>query len=217
MADGVSLKLVLLGHKNVGKTSVFNRYVYEEFGKTSMTIGAYFGMKQCKVNDRTVNLAIWDTAGEEKFDSLTNFYCRQARAALVCYDITNLPSFQGLQKWVEKLQAEAEKNCAIVLVGNKLDTVKDKPELRKVDFAIAQRYASSINAVVVEASAKTGENVNAMFNQVVLRCLELTANSVTRETGGKVVGSGSGSGIGSSNGNGAVPLNPKPPKTNCCS
>ncbi len=81
----VSLKLVLLGHKNVGKTSVFNRYVYEEFGKTSMTIGAYFGMKLCKVGDRSCNLAIWDTAGEEKFDSLTNFYCRQARAALVCY------------------------------------------------------------------------------------------------------------------------------------
>lgn len=46
------LKLVLLGHKNVGKTSIFNRYVYDEFGKTSMTIGAYFGMKQCNVSAR---------------------------------------------------------------------------------------------------------------------------------------------------------------------
>ena len=38
-----------------------------------MTIGAYFGMKQCKVGEKNCNLAIWDTAGEEKFDSLTNF------------------------------------------------------------------------------------------------------------------------------------------------
>eukprot|EP00456_Euglypha_rotunda_P024900 TRINITY_DN2026_c0_g1_i20.p1 TRINITY_DN2026_c0_g1~~TRINITY_DN2026_c0_g1_i20.p1 ORF type:complete len:110 (-),score=17.83 TRINITY_DN2026_c0_g1_i20:11-340(-) len=89
MAIPIDLKLVLLGHKNVGKTSLFNRYVYDEWGKTSMTIGAYFGMKQCKVNERSVNLAIWDTAGEEKFDSLTNFYCRNARAALICYDITS--------------------------------------------------------------------------------------------------------------------------------
>jgi GTPase SAR1 family protein len=46
----------------------------------AQTIGAYFAMKQCRVNDRIYNLAIWDTAGEEKFDSLTNFYCRNARA-----------------------------------------------------------------------------------------------------------------------------------------
>lgn len=207
MSPDVSLKLVLLGHKNVGKTSVFNRYVYEEFGKTSMTIGAYFGMKQCKVGDRTCNLAIWDTAGEEKFDSLTNFYCRQARAALVCYDITSLATFQGLQRWVDKVQAEAETNCAIVLVGNKLDVVQANPALRKVDFAEAKRYASSINAVVVEASAKTGENVNEMFTQVVLTCFERQANLITKQKGGKGTAAGNG---------GAFPdEKPKPAESKC--
>ena len=83
--SSVDLKLVLLGHKNVGKTSIFNRYVYDEFGRTSMTIGAYFGMKQLTIKEKIVNLAIWDTAGEEKFDSLTSFYCRGAACALVCY------------------------------------------------------------------------------------------------------------------------------------
>jgi len=177
--------LVLLGHKNVGKTSVFNRYVYEEFGKTSMTIGAYFGMKQCKVGDRSCNLAIWDTAGEEKFDRLTNFYCRQARAALVCYDITSLATFTALQRWVDKITAEVEKNCAIFLVGNKLDLVQAQPNLRKVDLGEAKRYAQSIGAEVVEASAKTGENINEMFNKVVLTCFERQANAVTKAKGGK--------------------------------
>jgi small GTP-binding protein len=73
--------LRLLAHLLLaGKTSIFNRYVYDEFGKTSMTIGAYFGMKQCKVGDKNCNLAIWDTAGEEKFDSLTNFCQRHSEA-----------------------------------------------------------------------------------------------------------------------------------------
>ena len=49
------------------------------------TIGAYFGMKQLKVADRMVNLAIWDTAGEEKFDALTSFYCRDAACAVITY------------------------------------------------------------------------------------------------------------------------------------
>ena len=57
--SAVDLKLVLLGHKNVGKTSIFNRYVYDEFGRTSMTIGAYFGMKQLTVSNKICNLAIW--------------------------------------------------------------------------------------------------------------------------------------------------------------
>ena len=77
-------------------------------------------MKQCKVGDKNCNLAIWDTAGEEKFDSLTNFYCRNATAALVCYDITNYETFANLQRWVDKITLEAEKNCSMILVGNKL-------------------------------------------------------------------------------------------------
>lgn len=64
MAGPGGLKLVLLGHKNVGKTSLFNRYVYDEYGKTSMTIGAYFGTKSLKIGDRMINVSIWDTAGE---------------------------------------------------------------------------------------------------------------------------------------------------------
>jgi hypothetical protein len=50
----LDLKLVLLGHKNVGKTCVFNRYVYDQFGRTTMTIGAYFGMKECSVDNQLV-------------------------------------------------------------------------------------------------------------------------------------------------------------------
>jgi len=168
----VDLKLILLGHKNVGKTSVFNRYIHDEFGQTTMTIGAYFGMKQCNLPDRSCNLAIWDTAGEEKFDSLTNFYCRNARAALICYDITNYESFQGLGRWVEKIHNEAEPNCAILIIGNKADVVEDREDLRKVSLAEAKRYASSINAHVLEASAKSGKNIREAFEQVVRMCFE---------------------------------------------
>jgi small GTP-binding protein len=163
----IDLKLVLLGHKNVGKTSVFNRYLYDEWGETSMTIGAYFGMKPCKCQDRQVNLAIWDTAGEEKYSSLTNFYCRNARAALVCYDMTSEDSFQGLQRWVEKIETEAAKNCAIVIVGNKLDAVEADPTKRAVDPAEAKRYANSIGATLIEASAKTGAGVAKAFETAV--------------------------------------------------
>lgn len=172
VGNSVDLKVILLGHKNTGKTSIFNRYVYNEFGKTQMTIGAYFGMKQCKAGNRTCNLAIWDTAGEEKFDSLTNFYTRNARGALVCYDITAYETFQNLQRWVDKVHQEAERNCPIMIVGNKLDMVEEDPSLRTVTVEEAQKYANSIGAVAVEASAKSGHNIASTFEQVVSRCFE---------------------------------------------
>ena len=172
MSSQADLKLVLLGHKNVGKTSIFNRYLYDEFGKTSMTIGAYFGMKACRVHNKPCNLAIWDTAGEEKFDSLTSFYCRNARAALVCYDITSYESFKRLDKWISKVEVEAEPGCCIVIVGNKLDIVEQNPALRQVDFSEAKRYAASVNAEVIEVSAKTGAQVNKAFARVVELCMQ---------------------------------------------
>jgi len=161
----VDVKLVLLGHKNVGKTALFNRYVYDEFGRTTMTIGAYFGMKQLRVGDKMVNLAIWDTAGEERFDALTNFYCRGAACAVVCYDITAHETFTGLDRWVDKLKGE--ENCCIVIVGNKLDAVEQNPSLRKVELAEAKKYATSIGAEVLEVSAKSGTNVSEAFSNVV--------------------------------------------------
>lgn len=83
------------------------------------TFGAYFGIKQVKVETKGVTLAVWDTAGEEKFDSLTSFYCRGARAALIVYDITDYDTFQGLERWMSKIRNQAEPTCAVILVGNK--------------------------------------------------------------------------------------------------
>jgi len=134
---------------------------------------------------KTCNLAIWDTAGEEKFDSLTNFYCRNARAALICYDITNYASFEGLQHWVQKITNEAEKNCAVVLVGNKLDLVEEEESLRKVEFTEAKKYADSIDANVIEASAKSGKNVADIFCKVVGMCFERQQSSLSKITPSK--------------------------------
>jgi len=174
--SGPDIKVVLLGHKNVGKTSIFNRYVYNDFGKTSMTIGAYFAMKQAKVDNRTYNLAIWDTAGEEKFDSLTNFYCRNAKAAVICYDVTSAPTFQGLKRWVDKITLEAEPNCAVVIVGNKTDIVEANPSARQVSFEEAKRYAKSMNFTAFEVSAASGANVEAVFSKLVTTALSRGSN-----------------------------------------
>ncbi len=88
----------------------------------------------------------------------------------ICYDITNYSTFESIQRWVKKLQQEADKNCFIVLVGNKYDLVEQDPSLRKVDKAEVKRYAQTIDAEVFEASAKSGMNVADIFSHVRFSC-----------------------------------------------
>ena len=92
------------GQPGVGKTCLVYRYLYNTFGETISTIGASFAMKKVELDGgRPCNLGIWDTAGQERFDSLSSFYCRGARAAIICFDLTDRASFECLQqKWIRK-------------------------------------------------------------------------------------------------------------------
>eukprot|EP00475_Leptophrys_vorax_P029749 TRINITY_DN4393_c0_g1_i5.p1 TRINITY_DN4393_c0_g1~~TRINITY_DN4393_c0_g1_i5.p1 ORF type:complete len:158 (+),score=47.69 TRINITY_DN4393_c0_g1_i5:251-724(+) len=136
-------------------------------------MGAYFHSKQIKIKESEINLAVWDTAGEEKFDSLTTYYCKGAQAALVCYEITSSSSFEKLQHWVSKVQEQAMDSCVIAIVGNKLDLVEEHPDQRQVPREEAEKYASSIGATLFEVSAKSGKNVENAFMETVTRCLNL--------------------------------------------
>jgi len=83
-----------------------------------------------------------DTAGQERFDSLSSFYCRGARAAIICFDLTDRASFEALQtKWIKKVLEEAEQGCHICLVGTKLDLVQSGMATR----AIGKEVRASVN------------------------------------------------------------------------
>ncbi len=91
---------------------------------------------------------------------------------IIPLDITSLESFTNLQRWVDKVVSEAERNAAIVIVGNKLDLVESNPSLRRVDTKEAMRYAAKINATLFESSAKNGMNVDQIFETLVNHALE---------------------------------------------
>jgi small GTP-binding protein len=92
------------------------RFIFCFSFSTLKTLGAYFAVHQERVNGKTYNLALWDTAGEEKFANLTNFYCRGAKAAIVVYDVTQHQTFVDAKKWIQKL---LDVDPVFVLAGNK--------------------------------------------------------------------------------------------------
>ena len=166
--ETVDLKLVLLGQPGVGKTCLVYRYLYNTFGETISTIGASFAMKKVEAAGRPCNLGIWDTAGQERFDSLSSFYCRGARAAIICFDLTDRSSFDCLQsKWIKKVTEDAEQGCHICLVGTKLDLVQAQVASRMVRKEEVDELAAKYHADVFETSAKAGTGVGDIFARVV--------------------------------------------------
>ena len=156
-------KLIFLGEKSVGKTSLITRFMYDSFDDTyQATIGIDFLSKTMYLEDRTVRLQLWDTAGQERFQSLIPSYIRDSTVAVVVYDITNTNSFRQTSKWMDVVRRERGSDVIIVLVGNKTD-LSDK---RQVAIDKGERKARELNVMFIESSAKSGYNIKQLFRQV---------------------------------------------------
>ncbi|XP_066501597.1 ras-related protein Rab-24 [Hoplias malabaricus] len=163
----VDAKVVMLGKESVGKTSLVERYVHHRFlvGPYQNTIGAAFVAKAISVGDKVVTLGIWDTAGSERYEAMSRIYYRGARAAIVCYDLTDSSSFQRARFWVKELQT-CEEHCKIYLCGTKNDLIEADRSARQVDYHDVQDFADEIGAQHFETSSKTGNNVDEVFMKV---------------------------------------------------
>uniref|UniRef100_A0A6B2F5G7 Ras-related protein Rab-24 n=2 Tax=Bothriechis TaxID=44726 RepID=A0A6B2F5G7_BOTNI len=180
----VDAKVVMLGKEYVGKTSLVERYVHNRFlvGPYQNTIGAAFVAKVMPVGGRTVTLGIWDTAGSERYEAMSRIYYRGAKAAIVCYDLTDRSSFQRAKFWVNELQ-NFEENCRIYLCGTKSDLLEEDKRRREIDFHDVQDYADEIKAELFETSSKTGQNVDELFQKVAEDYMQFAAFELTEEKG----------------------------------
>ncbi|KAL8432563.1 hypothetical protein ACSSS7_004520 [Eimeria intestinalis] len=163
-----SYKTVLLGDASVGKSSLVIRFVKNTFSDAmETTIGAAFFAHSLEVDGSVVKFEIWDTAGQERFSSLAPMYYRGAAAAVVVYDQCNSASFERAQMWVQQLQLSGNPNIVIALAANKTDLAN-----RQVDPNIGRQYAEENGLLFVETSARTGHNVNRLFQMIARRLPE---------------------------------------------
>ncbi|XP_026855889.2 ras-related protein Rab-24 isoform X2 [Electrophorus electricus] len=165
----VDVKVVMLGKESVGKTSLVERYVHHRFlvGPYQNTIGAAFVAKAINIGEKMITLGIWDTAGSERYEAMSRIYYRGARAAIVCYDLTDSSSFLRAKFWVKELQT-FEEHCKIYLCGTKNDLIEADRSMRQVDYHDVQDFAEEIGAHHFETSSKTGNNVDELFIKVAL-------------------------------------------------
>ncbi|KAL1873565.1 hypothetical protein Daus18300_003931 [Diaporthe australafricana] len=119
-------KIILLGPSGTGKSCLLHRFVKNEWRVlSSQTIGVEFATKIIKVGTgarrKRIKLQLWDTAGTERFRSVSRSYYRGAAGAILVYDITSHSSFHSLQPFLNDARALASPNLTLVLAGNKLD------------------------------------------------------------------------------------------------
>ena len=121
-------KLVFLGDQNVGKTSIITRFMYDSFDTSyQATIGIDFLCKTMYLDNRTVRLQLWDTAGHDRFRSINRIYYRDAAAALIVYDVTRRDSlYQDADHWLKDVKENAPGHVIIGIVGNKCDMVSKR-------------------------------------------------------------------------------------------
>eukprot|EP01084_Bolivina_argentea_P297854 513213_1 len=156
-------KLVLLGDSGVGKSSIERRFVCNKFSEfIEPTVGAMFSRRTLDYGDYRFTFEIWDTAGQDRFKSLTPLYYRNATAALIVYDITNYRSYDNALRWITEVKSYDE-NIVIALCGNKIDLYKK----RKVSYDKVKQWVVKHNiAIFGETSAKTDMNITKMFETI---------------------------------------------------
>ena len=157
-------KIVLIGDSSVGKTNILSKYISDEYDPdTQATIGVELSTKNYTFDNNEVKVQIWDTAGQEKYRSITSSYYKGAHGCLLVYDITRKVTFENIDKWLAEIKLSSNNEINMVLIGNKCD-LEDK---REVSIEEAQNKAKLLNMAFMETSALNGTNVEKAFNELV--------------------------------------------------
>ena len=160
-------KVLLLGDSTVGKTCILLKYTDKIFQETHMmTIGLDYRLKTMTLQSgKEVKLQIWDTAGQDRFRSITKNYYKGLHGIILIYDVTSLKTFENVKSWVSQIHEEISDKVVIYLVGNKIDMDDE----RKVQTEEGQKLAEELGVPFVETSAKSGVNIDNIFSDITER------------------------------------------------
>ena len=178
--EGSGKKLVFIGDPGVGKTCIISRFLKGTFDADQITtVGASYASKTIKISEtnESLTLDIWDTAGQEKYRSLTRIFFQGAKLAILVYDITRKDSFENLKNvWLKELKDHADKNVVLGVAGNKSD-LYEKEEVPEQE---AREYAKSIGAIFCLTSAQNNSGIEELFEEMGKKFLD--PNSTINES-----------------------------------
>lgn len=152
------LNFILIGNSNSGKTCFIKAWMNEEFRALTLpTLGSINYTKHLALKQEAIDVILWDTNGQDRYDTITKSYFRNANVIVMMYDIGNRKSFEDLAtKWEKKMEEIKDKEVQIAIIGNKNDL---EPQ-RQVSTEEGREYAKKLNCPFFETSAKEKTNIN---------------------------------------------------------
>ncbi|CAL1546924.1 unnamed protein product [Lymnaea stagnalis] len=169
-------KIVLLGQYGVGKSSIFLRIRDGEFlGNAMSTIGVDYCIKDLKTEGTTIQLSLWDTAGVEKYRTLTQNFYRNADAVLYVFSVNEPTSLLCLNQWEEEVK-RCSPSALRFLIGNKADLSLF------ITRELMEGEARKLNCEsVFIMSAKTGNGVVGVLETVSKHLLSFHKESRNKD------------------------------------
>jgi small GTP-binding protein len=163
-----AFRVVLLGEPAVGKTTIAKKFAKQTHSEHYLpTIGSDCISSSIVLDHQEFTILLRDTAGQEMFHSLVPVYCRDVHGSVIVFSITDRPSFLKIPKWAGFLTNESP-NAVILVFGNKTDL----EEQRAVTSEEGKQFCIEKGFLYMEGSGRTGEGIEAIFTQIVVRCRE---------------------------------------------
>jgi small GTP-binding protein len=160
------IKIILLGEKGVGKTSLIKKYVGNKINSNDNQ-EIDFVKKNYDIDENiTAELSIYDTTNEEKLGKITKNYYKDAHGAIIVFDLTNKETFNKVKYWLKEIDSNAPRDIVLCLLGNKSDLTYD----RIIQYEDAKEIAG--DNLYYEISSKTGNNVSLGFEQLTYEIIE---------------------------------------------
>jgi small GTP-binding protein len=170
----LQIKMILLGNTAVGKTSIINRYVEDNFSNNIMSsVNMTFTQKTLTINKQKVQLNIWDTVGQEKFRSLSKLFFKDTKIVALVYSITNRKSFDDLGFWLNIFKETIGVDVVIGVMGNKSDLFLEQVVNEEEGEKFAQEHGGFFDLV----SAKDNKpGLDKFITKLVTECLKKNKN-----------------------------------------
>ena len=165
MKTATGFKISILGESTVGKTSIVNTYSKNQFSyNTVLTTGIVSFMKKKQFDNKEYNFKIFDTAGQERYRSLSNTTIQIADGFFMVFAVDNKNSFNKIVDWINFIEDNVNlEEKVLYLIGNKIDV---KTEVRQVTKEEAEDFANSKNSKYFETSALKNEGINEAFEEI---------------------------------------------------
>ena len=155
-------KILLLGESGVGKTTIFTRYISNNVDKNNTaTIGVDFETKKLEYKGKKYIIKLFDTAGQERFQTITKSYFRMGEAFLIVFDLTNEYSLKMIHKWIDSVKEEID-DCKFLILGNKCDL---KENLIPND--VIDENLKNYKNIFIKTSVLKNKNIDEAFKRLL--------------------------------------------------